>query len=333
MSFSRTKDCLLESELPPGAENAEEQRPPLDQTGKSLSHPSEEGARQSLEREAVSCWSQCFPEGAGFSEAQKQVVTPRLNNINSLCLSRLRKNPKPVKDEMKPKNVISRCKRTSTGSNTLKMSKKQRNFHQIRVRTLTPMMFKGQLFIYIYKERELLKWREKVKAGAQDIGSVKETILREEVRNERLQVKNPLRSMENSSPKRPAERTAARNTRSQALKLPMHPAGTKIAFPSWLPCEFPISTSDLASQPKLKSFIYFYEPPHGRKWTVSKLACLDRPFSTPVDSHPPQESFPWTPHMPEMALLTSMVVMRKLVSREPERLESADGAGSDVHST
>ncbi|XP_032334186.1 uncharacterized protein LOC106730093 isoform X23 [Camelus ferus] len=178
MSFSRTKDCLLESELPPGAENAEEQRPPLDQTGKSLSHPSEEGARQSLEREAVSCWSQCFPEGAGFSEAQKQVVTPRLNNINSLCLSRLRKNPKPVKDEMKPKNVISRCKRTSTGSNTLKMSKKQRNFHQIR---------------------------------------------------------------------------------SQALKLPMHPAGTKIAFPSWLPCEFPISTSDLASQPKLKSFIYFYE--------------------------------------------------------------------------
>ncbi|XP_074218794.1 uncharacterized protein LOC105077956 isoform X8 [Camelus bactrianus] len=213
MSFSRTKDCLLESELPPGAENAEEQRPPLDQTGKSLSHPSEEGARQSLEREAVSCWSQCFPEGAGFSEAQKQVVTPRLNNINSLCLSRLRKNPKPVKDEMKPKNVISRCKRTSTGSNTLKMSKKQRNFHQIRVRTLTPMMFKGQLFIYIYKERELLKWREKVKAGAQDIGSVKETILREEVRNERLQVKNPLRSMENSSPKRPAERTAARNTR------------------------------------------------------------------------------------------------------------------------
>lgn len=50
-------------------------------------------------------------------------------------------------------------------------------------------MFKGQLFIYIYKERELLKWREKVKAGAQDIGSVKETILREEVRNERLQVK------------------------------------------------------------------------------------------------------------------------------------------------
>ncbi|XP_032334066.1 uncharacterized protein LOC106730093 isoform X6 [Camelus ferus] len=259
MSFSRTKDCLLESELPPGAENAEEQRPPLDQTGKSLSHPSEEGARQSLEREAVSCWSQCFPEGAGFSEAQKQVVTPRLNNINSLCLSRLRKNPKPVKDEMKPKNVISRCKRTSTGSNTLKMSKKQRNFHQIRVRTLTPMMFKGQLFIYIYKERELLKWREKVKAGAQDIGSVKETILREEVRNERLQVKNPLRSMENSSPKRPAERTAARNTRSQALKLPMHPAGTKIAFPSWLPCEFPISTSDLASQPKLKSFIYFYE--------------------------------------------------------------------------
>ncbi|XP_032334168.1 uncharacterized protein LOC106730093 isoform X20 [Camelus ferus] len=212
MSFSRTKDCLLESELPPGAENAEEQRPPLDQTGKSLSHPSEEGARQSLEREAVSCWSQCFPEGAGFSEAQKQVVTPRLNNINSLCLSRLRKNPKPVKDEMKPKNVISRCKRTSTGSNTLKMSKKQRNFHQIRVRTLTPMMFKGQLFIYIYKERELLKWREKVKAGAQDIGSVKETILREEVRNERLQVKNPLRSMENSSPKRPAERTAARNT-------------------------------------------------------------------------------------------------------------------------
>ncbi|XP_074218778.1 uncharacterized protein LOC105077956 isoform X6 [Camelus bactrianus] len=246
---------------------------------------------------------------------------------------RLRKNPKPVKDEMKPKNVISRCKRTSTGSNTLKMSKKQRNFHQIRVRTLTPMMFKGQLFIYIYKERELLKWREKVKAGAQDIGSVKETILREEVRNERLQVKNPLRSMENSSPKRPAERTAARNTRSQAIKLPMHPAGTKIAFPSWLPCEFPISTSDLASQPKLKSFIYFYEPPHGRKWTVSKLACLDRPFSTPVDSHPPQESFPWTPHMPEMALLTSMVVMRKLVSREPERLESADGAGSDVHST
>nr|XP_031312208.1 uncharacterized protein LOC116154417 isoform X4 [Camelus dromedarius] len=250
-----------------------------------------------------------------------------------LCLSRLRKNPKPVKDEMKPKNVISRCKRTSTGSNTLKMSKKQRNFYQIRVRTLTPMMFKGQLFIYIYKERELLKWREKVKAGAQDIGSMKETILGEEVRNKRLQVKNPLRSMENSSPKRPAERTAARNTRSQALKLPMHPAGTKIAFPSWLPCEFPISTSDLASQPKLKSFIYFYEPPHGRKWTVSKLACLDRPFSTPVDSHPPQESFPWTPHMPEMALLTSMVVMRKLVSREPERLESADGAGSDVHST
>nr|XP_031312213.1 uncharacterized protein LOC116154417 isoform X5 [Camelus dromedarius] len=246
---------------------------------------------------------------------------------------RLRKNPKPVKDEMKPKNVISRCKRTSTGSNTLKMSKKQRNFYQIRVRTLTPMMFKGQLFIYIYKERELLKWREKVKAGAQDIGSMKETILGEEVRNKRLQVKNPLRSMENSSPKRPAERTAARNTRSQALKLPMHPAGTKIAFPSWLPCEFPISTSDLASQPKLKSFIYFYEPPHGRKWTVSKLACLDRPFSTPVDSHPPQESFPWTPHMPEMALLTSMVVMRKLVSREPERLESADGAGSDVHST
>nr|XP_031312225.1 uncharacterized protein LOC116154417 isoform X7 [Camelus dromedarius] len=245
----------------------------------------------------------------------------------------LRKNPKPVKDEMKPKNVISRCKRTSTGSNTLKMSKKQRNFYQIRVRTLTPMMFKGQLFIYIYKERELLKWREKVKAGAQDIGSMKETILGEEVRNKRLQVKNPLRSMENSSPKRPAERTAARNTRSQALKLPMHPAGTKIAFPSWLPCEFPISTSDLASQPKLKSFIYFYEPPHGRKWTVSKLACLDRPFSTPVDSHPPQESFPWTPHMPEMALLTSMVVMRKLVSREPERLESADGAGSDVHST